>query len=77
MHTVNKTQAEDSLSELTKVVSHHGKLNGGIQVETVITSTSTRNNRGERERKMAPSFDVDDEYSLGHSGSDDGTRHMQ
>ncbi|KAG8411036.1 hypothetical protein J3459_016730 [Metarhizium acridum] len=81
MHTINKTKAEDSSSEelgdlgVTKVVSPHGRLNGVIQVETVITSRSTRNSRGERERNMAPNFDADDEYPLAHSGSDDGTRH--
>lgn len=84
LHTINKPKPEDSSSEdlaqlgVTKVISPHGNLDRGIQVETVITSRSTtRNSRGEHDRNPARPFDADDEYPLAHNGSDDGIRHMQ
>ncbi|KAL3961236.1 hypothetical protein ACCO45_002759 [Purpureocillium lilacinum] len=49
-----------------------GKLDAGIQVETVITSrTSRRGSKAERERAFARGRAVDDELPLAH-GSDDG-----
>lgn len=83
MHTIQSPKQDDSSSEdlrqigVTKVVSSHGKLDRGIQVETVITSRSSRNSRGEHERGMARTFDGEDELPLAHSGSDDGIRRMQ
>lgn len=83
MHTIQGPKQDDSSSEdltqlgVTKVVNPHGKLDRGIQVETVITSRSSRNSRGEHERAMARTFDGEDELPLAHSSSDDGIRRMQ
>jgi hypothetical protein len=83
MHTITQPKQDDSSSDdlpqlgVTKVVSPRGKVDGGIQVETVITSRVSRNSRTEYEKSKAKNFDVDDEYPLAASGSDDGIRHMQ